>query len=513
MLVGYVSDERYLALADVAVVFESGSEMVATRSLANGAVVADVQPGPCRVTLAKDGFGPKRVEVLADSAKPHAFRLLSDRLLGYVWPKWVTAGGEGEFRVHSTGAYRLSLWRCGWEKECVQELGWFDDHGPGSTRQITPDGDYTQTGARWNSVGFGQKWHHQRLTAPPRTGLYYFHVTNARGEFFSFPWIVQAALPEAPVAVLASNLTWNAYNNFGGRSNYVNQRELLPAPTVYARTDLERYTRPGTWPFDEWAAPLSFDRPEPANLLPEGARITDVVEGRLACCYAPGEWRLLGWLEREGFLFDFYSETELHFGRVPLDRYRVLVLNTHNEYVSREMYFWIKDWVGRGGRLMYLAGCGFLCEMEFLDEHTMRCRQEGRTDLRGEPSARLLGVAYSHDGYRTGAPYRVIAGGHWVFAGTGLREGDLFGRRSLNGRTPGGASGLELDKISPDSPENLVHLAKGTNPENSGADLVLYETPGGGAVFSAGSLNWTLALPIDPAVSRVTANVLRRFLA
>jgi hypothetical protein len=487
--------------------------MVATRSLANGAVMADIDPGPYRVTLARDGFGPKRVEMTADLARPFSFRLLSDRLLGYVWPKWVTAGAEGEFRVHSTDAYRLSLWRYGWEKECVQELGWFDDHGPGPTRQVTPDGDYTQTGVRWNSVGFGQKWHHQRLAAPPRSGLYYVHAHNSRGEHFSFPWIVQPARPEAPVAVLASNITWNAYNSFGGRSNYVNQRELLPEPTVYARTDLERYTKPGTWPFEEWGAPLSFDRPEPGNYLPEDARITDVIDGRLACFHAPGEWRLLGWLEREGFAFDFYSETELQFGRVPLDRYRVLVLNTHNEYVSPDMYFRINDWVHRGGRLMYLAGCGFLCEMEFIDETTIRCRQEGHTDLRGEPSARLLGVAYSHEGFRSGAPYRVIADGHWVFEQTGLRQGDVFGSRSLNGRTPGGASGLELDKISPDSPLNLVHLAKGMNPDNSGADLVIYETPSGGAVFSAGSLNWTLALPIDPAVSRITANVLRRFLA
>ena len=88
--------------------------------------------------------------------------------------------------------------------------------------------------------------------------------------------------------------------------------------------------------------------------------------------------------------------------------------------------------------------------------------------------------------------------------------GDLFGRRSLNGRTPGGASGLELDKLSPHAPANVVHLAKGMNPDDSGADLVLYETAGGGAVFSVGSLNWPLALPVDGGVSRVTANVLRR---
>jgi N,N-dimethylformamidase len=41
---------------------------------------------------------------------------------------------------------------------------------------------------------------------------------------------------------------------------------------------------------------------------------------------------------------------------------------------------------------------------------------------------------------------------------------------------------------------------------------VFYTTPSGGAVFSAGSLNWTLACPIDGAVSQITANVLRRFL-
>ncbi|MBI3865754.1 MAG: carboxypeptidase regulatory-like domain-containing protein [Planctomycetia bacterium] len=514
MLVGYVSDEQYTALPDVALAFRNGSTIVATRSLADGAVVADVGPGDWRVTLSKPGFGSKRVEISLPAAAPHQFRLLSDGLLGYVWPKWSVCGTEAEFRVHSTTAYKLSLWRYGWEKQLVQDLGWFDDHGPRATTQITPDGDYTQCGVGWNKIGFGSAWHQQRITAPPRSGLYYFHVKNARGEFFSFPWIVQPAHPTARVAVLTSNATWNAYNSFGGRSNYVNQRELLAEPTAYARTDLERYTRPGLWPFEDYGAPLSFDRPEPANFVPEEARITDSIEGRLACANAPGEWRLLGWLEHEGFAFDLYSETELHFGRVPLDQYGVLILNTHNEYVTKEMYFAIKDWVHhRGGRLMYLAGCGFLCEFEFLDEFTMRCRQEERSDLRGESEACLLGVAYSHGGYRTGAPYGVLAGEHWVFEGTDLGTGDLFGLRSLNGRTPGGASGLELDKISPHSPANIVHLAKGQNPENSGADLVIYETASGGSVFSVGSLNWTLALPIDDDVSRITANVLRRFLS
>ena len=48
----------------------------------------------------------------------------------------------------------------------------------------------------------------------------------------------------------------------------------------------------------------------------------------------------------------------------------------------------------------------------------------------------------------TAAPYRVVDAGHWVFAGTGLTNGDVFGQQSLHERIPGGASGHETDKIS-----------------------------------------------------------------
>tara|TARA_Y100000588_G_scaffold270770_3_gene286336 strand:- start:604 stop:1308 length:705 start_codon:yes stop_codon:yes gene_type:complete len=228
---------------------------------------------------------------------------------------------------------------------------------------------------------------------------------------------------------------------------------------------------------------------------------------------APGEWRLLGWMEREGFEYDLYSETELHFDRVPLESYRVLVLNTHPEYWSPQMYQRVKNWVHNdGGRLMYLAGCGLYAEVEFPDEETMLCRREGEHSLRGENEAHLLGLAYTHSGFQSGAPYRVLDADDPVFAGTGLGDGDLFGYRSLHERCPGGASGHELDKISPDSPANIRHLAKGTNPGDSGADLVSYVTESGGRVFSVGSLCWTLSITIDDGVSAVTANALRGML-
>jgi hypothetical protein len=129
-----------------------------------------------------------------------------------------------------------------------------------------------------------------------------------------------------------------------------------------------------------------------------------------------------------------------------------------------------------------------------------------------ESEATLLGVVFTYAGAMTAAPYRVVDESHWVFAGTDLHNGELFGEKTLHERVPGGASGHETDKVSPQSPRQLQRLAKGTNPAEGGADLVYYESEGG-AVFSVGSITWVSALFTDPHISRITRNVLDRFLS
>ncbi len=538
MLFGYVSDEHYLALVDVLLEFErDGQSTAVVRSGPRGAVCAEIRPGPYLVTLAKAGFGSKSVRMTVEPGKPYQFRLLSDGLLGYVWPKWVKSGEKAEFRIHAVEPYRLSLWRYGWQKEFVQLLGWLDEHGPRAGMQITPDNDYTRTGVRWNQQGYSNPHLSQSVTAPERSGLYYFHAKGESGAFFSFPWVVAPARPQAPIAVLASTNTWNAYNNFGGRSNYVNANELPPRPTVNARLDLDRYTRGAfyVWQFfDDQYAPLSFERPEPGNHIPENVKATDPIEGRLECAQAPAEWRLLAWLEREGYTYDLYSDYQLHSGQLDLDGYKILILAVHPEYWSRTMYYRVKDWVHkRGGRLMYLGGNGINCEVEFLNEATLRfktylasregslgmvdptnpdIRYESRFHRTVESEANLLGVVCTESGIMTAAPYRVVEASHWVFSGTNLRNGDVFGTASLHERCHGGASGHETDKRSPHSPADTVVLAKGLNPDEGGAEMAYYESSSGGAVFSVGSITYPAVLLVDPGVSRITANVIRRFL-
>ena len=541
MLIGYVSDERYVALADVALEFtnEQGDSWE-TRSRAGGSVHCDLPPGEYLVTLAKPGYGAKRVRMTPQMAAPYHFRLLSDTLYGYAWPKCVRSGEISEFRVTSVEPYKIELWRYGWEKEFIRGLGWHDEHGPRAVMQITPDGDYTQTGVAWNKVGYLSPVHQQKVEGPARSGLYYFHTSTKSGTCFTFPWVVAPKQPTAPIAVLASNMNWNAYNNFGGRSNYIHADGFPPTPTVNARQELKRYTDVNhqTWGCDHYA-PLSFDRPEPINHIDPAEKITDPIEGRSANHVAPAEWRLLGWLEREGFAYDLYTETQLHDGVLDLSKYRVLILGPHPEYWTRSMYERVKAWTrDEGGRLMYLGGNGLNCEVELVSPlplgegsgvraDRMLCHNtkitslyaegmggaESRFARRYESEANLLGVVFDPRGMMTGAPYRVIDDAHWIFAGTDLRNGDPFGEKSLHMRCPGGASGHETDKISKSSPKNVHLVAKGLNVNDGGAEMVLYDTPSRGAVFSVGSICYVSSLPVDDNLSKITANVLRRFLA
>jgi hypothetical protein len=531
----YVSDEMYLALADVAGEFQSeeSGNITPLRSSPRGAFYGDLEPGRYRVTLSMSGYGAKTSSAVLGDA-PFQFRLLRDRLLGYMWPKWVRGGDKAEYRISSIEQYQLTLWRYGLKKEFVRMIGWIDEHGPEANRQVLPDGDFTQTGAKWNEIGYPAR---PVIVAPERTGLYYLWAKTPGGNAFSFPWVVAPSRPQAKIAVLASTNTWNAYNNFGGRSNYINPEGLPPVPIVNSRQDLDRFSDPqpfGVWRWrDDEFLPLSFDRPEPNNHLLDDGEVTDPVRGRVQCGQTPGEWRLLGWLEREGFDYDYYAEAQLHDGTLNLDAYRVLILSIHPEYWTREMYLAVKRWVfERGGRLLYLAGNGLNCEVTLSGEGVMRCLSHVRSlqgELGGhsddgsveyesrmhrtlESEANLLGVVCTAAGLMTAAPYRVECDSHWAFEGTGLRNGDLLGENTLHERVPGGASGHETDKRSPSSPANTVLLAKGTNADGGGAELVCHEPAGGGAVFSTGSITWIPALFPDARVSRITRNVLERFL-
>jgi hypothetical protein len=536
MLIGYVTNEMYEALHDVQIAFHrDGTHVTTVHSEPTGAIHADVSSGRYEVVLAKDGYGKKRSTVEIGEDRVHDLRLLRSRPLGYIWPKWCRAGETAEYRLHTPQDTRLTLWRYGAEKELVRKITWHDEHGPHSCLQRLPDGDFVGEGVGWNETGYElNDPHSQTITAPERSGLYYLHMETADEEFFSFPWIVSPKTPQTRIAIVAATNTWNAYNSFGGRSNYVNTTGLPDRPIVEPRRELDRFQHADTWSApDKDYEPLSFERPCPFNSIPLEQSATDPIRGKEAAHTAPAEWRFLSWLERNDYEHDLYADHQLHDGTLELDSYDILVVHTHPEYWSQEMYEQVRAWVfEESGHLLYLGGNGINCEIEFDDPTRIRVNNntrdipdivhprelpegafESRFHRQVESEGNLLGVVFTPSGIKTAAPYEVERPDHWVFDGTGLDDGDLFGTETLQERCPGGASGHETDKVSQFAPDNTQRLAKGLNPESGGAELVLYEIDSGGATFSAGSITYPAALLVDEPTSRITKNVLDRFLS
>lgn len=154
---------------------------------------------------------------------------------------------------------------------------------------------------------------------------------------------------------------------------------------------------------------------------------------------------------------------------------------------------------------------------------------------RGRPPQQTTGVGSIAQGFDFSTSYerrpesadpRVS----WIFEGVG------DGRIGNFGLSMGGAAGFEVDNADFErgTPPHTIIMASatefsptyehqhpvhvpGTNIDLSkpiSSDMVYFETPNGGAVFSVGSISYLGALSHnghDNNVSRLTENVLRRF--
>ena len=273
---------------------------------------------------------------------------------------------------------------------------------------------------------------------------------------------------------------------------------------------------------------------------------------------------ILGWLEHCGEPFNVITDEDLHReGLSLIEDYRVVLTGTHPEYHSAAMLDALEAFVHRGGRLMYLGGNGFYWRISFHPTlpGVIECRKSedgirafaplpgeffasftgdytGLWRRNGRPPNRLVGVGMVSQGFDVSAPYRRTQASRdpraaFIFEGV---EDEIVGDFGLSG---GGAAGLELDAVDHalGTPEHALILASserhtdvylmtpedmldpvpglgGTEADIIRSDMVFFETPGGGAVFSTGSIAWAGSMAwngYDNHVAAITANVLRRF--
>jgi N,N-dimethylformamidase len=276
---------------------------------------------------------------------------------------------------------------------------------------------------------------------------------------------------------------------------------------------------------------------------------------------------LTHWLEQKGIAFDTIADENLHAeGEALLAPYRVVVTGTHPEYWTRPMLDALGRYLDAGGRLMYLGGNGFYWVTGVDPErpHVIEIRRwRGTETWEAAPGETYLSTTGEQGGLwrnRNRAPQRRLGVGFTAqgndWARPYVRQPDSYSPRAafifegVTGEMIGdfpslmlrhGAAGYEIDRADAalgtpphalllatatgfsDSYQHVVEEILSTDGEQGGtvnpdvrADMVFFEGPNGGAVFSVGSIAWCSALSYndgDNDVSRVTENVLHRFMA
>ena len=394
------------------------------------------------------------------------------------------------------------------------------------------------------------------VTEALASGVYALRVRTASSEdympFFVLP--AEDATP-APVAYLAPTVTYRAYANI-----------RLTATTDHifgndspAEMPNERFLRehpecgPGTYAHHHDGSGVIFS----SHLRP-------VLNLKPKC----GLWgftadtNVTAWLEQAGVTFDVLTDDALHSrGLDLLGRYRVIVTGTHPEYWTTPMLDALESYLAGGGRLLYLGGNGFYWRAAFhpaypasvevrraedgtrywISEpgeyvHEATGELGGLWRRLGRPPNLLTGIGFAAQGFGDSGYYRQNPG--WddprvSFAVEGIEGPGSFGD---HGTVGGGAAGQEIDRYDAKlgSPSHAIVMASSdglgedmlrtkeefvaTGVPDRGSevrsDVVFFEGPEGGAVFSAGSIAWAASLATneyDNAVARLTTNVLRRF--
>lgn len=427
--------------------------------------------------------------------------------------------GPGEplaLRANGDGTVSVEWYRLGWYDGAGARLLW-TDRSVKLRHQAKPTVD-SVTGlveARWAPV--------LEASAPVgvKSGMLLAVLRDAGG--FSIANVPVILRPDptdvrrAPVLFVSAAATWQAYNEWGGTDFYGNLDNHAISATHGRR-----------------AVKVSFDRP---YHLDSGA-------GYLR------RWELgfIRWAERHGRDVEYIADIDLERFPDLVNGRRLVVMCGHPEYWSRPMRARIEAAVAQGIHVAFITGNEVYWQSRLEDGPAgpatrITCYKRAaedpitatRPDLAtcrwreapvNDPEATLVGEMYGAV-VNTVADWIVRGSDHWLYEGTGLRDGDPIAN----------LIGQEFDTFFPDlaqpgtvilanSPVEAVLRNATTTPALIGTQMhnsTMYTAPSGARVFAAGTFQWSWALdaygnrtyggvqtPVDDRVARMTRNLFDR---
>lgn len=311
--------------------------------------------------------------------------------------------------------------------------------------------------------------------------------------------------------------TYHAYNASGGGSMYVGDGWLPATAAVRLTTQ-----RPGGGTGGALSFPGDVDVYDPATPR----------EG-----FAHWDAPFVAWLESNGYAVDFCTDLDLERDPALIGDYRLLLSVGHDEYWSGPVRDAVETFVAAGGNVAFFGGntCWWRVAFERNGEgmsclHPPLSLEPSDHWWRTRPENTLTGVSYRNGGgwwaeARDPLGFTVQHAGHWIYEGTGLRDGDTFGAQArLVGYECDGASlailpgGLRVADGADGTPGDFVVLGYAPLSErwqdrargaNAAATLGVHAPYG--TVFTCGTTDWSRLLAgADATVARITRNVLDR---
>lgn len=248
------------------------------------------------------------------------------------------------------------------------------------------------------------------------------------------------------------------------------------------------------------------------------------------------------WLEAEGFAPHYCTDWDLHRDPELLKPYSLVLSTGHDEYWSHAMRAALDAHAARGGNIAFFSGNISGYRINFTDDDTaFTCAKvippakdpdKWTQDswMQVNPECRLTGVATAFgggwwDGKRETLGYTVQHAGHWIYAGTGLKDGDVFGDNDdfpLIGYEVDGAAyrrrnGRVIATGEKGTPREFLILGIAELGENwvasradAAATMGIHVTPQGGIVFQAATTDWPILVPRNRHVEQITRNVVDR---
>lgn len=473
---------------------------------------------PVQIENRKPGTG---AWILTKPARNHEIE-------GYASSTSVNRGETIRFYVHSLApSYHLTIYRMGW----YGGLGARQVAGPTELtgyRQPAPvhDQDTGLIECRWEhpvaqAIPAGSEGTEQWLS-----GYYLAKLTaEPTGEESYILFIVRDDQRPSTYLVQASVTTYQAYNNWGGRSLY-------------------SFNSPGGQ-----AAKVSFDRPYAGSAVPAAATGTGAGDFLISNSIPPGypaspagwEYNMVRWLEQEGYDVTYATNIDVHAHPALLASHKAFLSLGHDEYWTWEMRRHIEQARDRGLHLGIFSSNTCYWQMRLEPgrltgepDRTMVAYKENtpwhdplstdndpgndhlvttrwRNAPVNRPEADLLGSMYIEVDHPVDSDYVIENAAPWILANTGLSTGSLLP----------GVAGYEVDGLSDASPAGTSVVARMTDNRTQGA-VTLYRAASGALVFATGSMQWSWGLDdyqapqlrksvLNPAVRQITRNVLARF--